>query len=538
MNLDERAWKAEQAEELEALAAIFDEDFRLISSEPLQFEVRVRSEFDPLTRFKSIDVLLHVELPKCYPTLPSALPRIFVCPKSPLLEKFISQQIEQRAGQPLIFEVVQAVQGKLQEEQDFVQQSFACLDRCGRNPVFLPVELILHIFQYLSPKDLGSAMLVNHFWRSVASSHSLWQGACSRYLSASADHAEILFFIRHEPGEGICRDRTLTPARWAHAMRRRNLAQQHWRSGTFSRDRGIALSSSDVKCISCCKETNTVVFGDGAGAIWSCSLDTEIPVAYNPSPHPYVYGVGTLGSDLFVSSSASTLAVWKLQSDQIESADNRSQLRFLRVEDNIRGRHLATSGTRIAYDLSHNNGFCVRDVETMKVIYSSTFIRDVYTLNMHDNLIAASFKCSGSYVMDLRVATFCMKVSSSDFSSLDLDIHHHRLLSGEVFKGKAHLWDIRFPRRLSTMDKSSGNVWETVLTPHTAILRRSNLIEVWSLDDLGTEQVMAETSPTFSYGITCASYSHLIDYQRHPDPVQTAGYYALAYHSLQVYSFL
>lgn len=109
MNLDERAWKAEQAEELEALAAIFDEDFRLISSEPLQFEVRVRSEFDPLTRFKSIgmiyvvvnhsvaeprsDVLLHVELPKCYPTLPSALPRIFVCPKSPLLEKFISQQV-------------------------------------------------------------------------------------------------------------------------------------------------------------------------------------------------------------------------------------------------------------------------------------------------------------------------------------------------------------------------------------------------------------------------------------------------------------
>ena len=70
------------------------------------------------------------------------------------------------------------------------------------------------------------------------------------------------------------------------------------------------------------------------------------------------------------------------------------------------------------------------------------------------------------------------------------------------------------------------------------MFRRSNLIEVWSLDDLGTEQVMAETSPTFSYGITCASYSHLIDYQRHPDPVQTAGYYALAYHSLQVYSFL
>nr|CAD1836991.1 unnamed protein product [Ananas comosus var. bracteatus] len=110
-------------EELTALAAIFQEDFKIVSELPhVQFEIKLRPYSDD-TGFDDLNVsaLLHV---RCLPGYPHKCPKLQIVPEKGLSEKDADQllallvdqaNINAREGRVMIFNLVEAAQEFLSE---------------------------------------------------------------------------------------------------------------------------------------------------------------------------------------------------------------------------------------------------------------------------------------------------------------------------------------------------------------------------------------------------------------------------------------
>jgi len=168
--------KEEQLEELEALKAIYMDDFFLLENQKnTKYAIQIIPHFEGNYQNQ---LTLHFEFifPEDYPNVPFGLEHInikFSKPFSPELvrelREYVVRSSDELIGTPMVYNLIEKLKEYLEQINPILNEGAI---------IALSDESIMTVFEYLSPDDLGWVACVNKNWKRISEDSRLWREFC------------------------------------------------------------------------------------------------------------------------------------------------------------------------------------------------------------------------------------------------------------------------------------------------------------------------------------------------------------------------
>eukprot|EP00005_Dracoamoeba_jomungandri_P004735 CAMPEP_0174257944 /NCGR_PEP_ID=MMETSP0439-20130205/7034_1 /TAXON_ID=0 /ORGANISM="Stereomyxa ramosa, Strain Chinc5" /LENGTH=310 /DNA_ID=CAMNT_0015341261 /DNA_START=89 /DNA_END=1018 /DNA_ORIENTATION=- len=170
----------QQDMEIEALSAIFFDEFEWISQENRHFRLMVVPYIEN-TETNLVAVDLEVQYPPKYPL---EVPQVSIKKKKgeisdeiiSMMNTFIREEASKCVGESMIYTLIEKLKKNWLE--GFNEVCYQGLESFSK----LSNELVFHIFSYLDLPGLSAACLVNKYWNEMAEENSFWERMIESYF--------------------------------------------------------------------------------------------------------------------------------------------------------------------------------------------------------------------------------------------------------------------------------------------------------------------------------------------------------------------